>query len=167
MCPIKVQVFRAYLKDYDKVKFIEVMDLVQFGVHIPSSKVVDRLSPIPVNQKSTVEFASKVDEMLMLELKEGRIAGPFLVSPPGLIISPLGAVPKKEKGKIRIIHNLSHPLKNSVNYHIPRHYCEVEYELIDVCCSIVFSLEKGCLMGKGDLCQAFRLLRVALSDLKF
>ncbi|MCP3929088.1 MAG: hypothetical protein GY705_08310, partial [Bacteroidetes bacterium] len=167
VCPINVHRFRAFLSDYEAIKKFEILDIVTNGVHIPSEKTLDPSSPIPTNQKSTSEFADKVDNMLMIELKEGRIAGPFLSPPPGLIISPLGAVPKKEKDKIRIIHNLSHPLKNSVNYHIPRHYCAVEYELIDVCCALVFSLGKGCLMAKGDLCQAFRLLRVCLSDLKF
>ncbi|MCP3929065.1 MAG: hypothetical protein GY705_08195, partial [Bacteroidetes bacterium] len=167
VCPIRVDVFQAFLKGYEPKKLKEVLDIVGNGVHIPSSKVVDVSAPIPVNQKSTVEFSDLVDNMLMLELKENRIAGPFMVPLPGLIVSPLGAVPKKELGKIRIIHNLSHPLKNSVNSHIPRHFCEVEYELIDVCCSLVFSLGSGCLMAKGDLCQAFRLLRVCLSDLKF
>ncbi len=167
VCPINIPVFHSYLRNYDLSKFVEIMDIVQNGVQLHSDKVLDLNVEIPSNQKSTVEFHDLVDEMLMKELKEGRIAGPFLKPPPGLIISPLGAVPKKEKNKIRIIHNLSHPLKNSVNSHIPRHYCAVEYELIDVCCSLVFSLGKGCLMAKGDLCQAFRLLKVSLSDLRF
>ncbi|MCP3933622.1 MAG: hypothetical protein GY705_31530, partial [Bacteroidetes bacterium] len=119
------------------------------------------------NQKSTLEFEPLVDEMNKKELKENRIAGPFLYPPPGLIISPLGAVPKKEAGKIRIIHNLSHPLNNSVNSNTPSEYCTVEYELIDVCNNIVAKIGKGTLMSKGDLCSAFRLLRVCLSDLKF
>ncbi|MCP3932380.1 MAG: hypothetical protein GY705_25190, partial [Bacteroidetes bacterium] len=164
---ILVDNFKAYLKGYNPILLAEVLDIVQNGVNIPSAKVASSTDPIPANQSSTAEFSDKVDEMLMKELKEGRIAGPFMSPPPGLIISPLGAVPKKEKNKIRIIHNLSHPKKDSVNYQIPRHYCAVEYELIDVCCAIVFSLGVGCLMSKGDLCQAFRLLRVSLNDLKF
>ena len=76
-------------------------------------------------------------------------------------------MPKKEKGKIRIIHNLSYPLNDSVNSHIPREYCAVEYELIDTCCEIVYELGYSCLMAKADLCQAFRILRVCLEDLKF
>ncbi|MCP3933190.1 MAG: hypothetical protein GY705_29320 [Bacteroidetes bacterium] len=114
-----------------------------------------------------MEFEPLVDDMIKKELKEQRIAGPFLYPPPGLIISPLGAVPKKEVGKIRIIHNLSHPKHDSVNSNIPYEYCTVEYELIDVCNNLVAKLGKGTLMAKGDLCSAFRLLRVCLSDLKF
>ncbi len=65
-----------------------------------------------------------------LQLQARRIAGPFLVSLPGLIISPLGAVPKKEQGKIRIIHNLSYPLGDSVYSNIDPDLCTVEYDLI-------------------------------------
>ncbi|MCP3932523.1 MAG: hypothetical protein GY705_25915, partial [Bacteroidetes bacterium] len=166
-CPINVHRFKTFLKGYDVFSYNQVVDIVSNGVHIPSLKKVGGNTPIPINQKSTVEFEPLVNQMIMIELKCGRVAGPFLRAPPGLIISPLGAVPKKELGKIRIIHNLSHPLNDSVNSSIPREDCAVDYELIDVCCSIVYSIGKDCEMSKGDLSQAFRLLRVRLSDLKF
>ncbi|MCP3928264.1 MAG: hypothetical protein GY705_04100, partial [Bacteroidetes bacterium] len=102
VCPINVLKFQTFLKGYDIQKFIEVVDIVSTGVHISSEKIADPDCSIPVNQSSTKEFSDLVNDMLMLELKEGRIAGPFLQSPPGLIVSPLGAVPKKEKKKIRI-----------------------------------------------------------------
>ncbi|MCP3927716.1 MAG: hypothetical protein GY705_01280, partial [Bacteroidetes bacterium] len=166
-CPINVYRFKMYLTKYDSELYNDVVDIVQNSVHIPSSKVVDSSCPIPPNQKSTKEYEILVDDMLMKELKANRIAGPFVSSPPGLIISPLGAVPKKEAGKIRIIHNLSYPLNDSVNSNIPREMCAVDYELIDVCISIVASIGKGCNMAKADLTSAFRLLRVSLPDLHF
>ncbi|MCP3929092.1 MAG: hypothetical protein GY705_08330, partial [Bacteroidetes bacterium] len=166
-CPINVKRFKSYLKGYPEHLFNEVVDIVASGVKIPSTKVADIKCAIPINQKSTIEYQPLVDEMLMKELKARRIAGPFQNVPPGLILSPLGAVPKKEIGKIRIIHNLSFPLNDSVNSHIPREDCAVEYELIDVCSSLVFSLGIGTLMAKADLTSAFRLLRVRLEDLRF
>ena len=63
--------------------------------------------------------------MICKEVLAKRVAGPFLTRPPGLIISPLGAVPMKEVGKVRLIHNLSHPYGNSVNSNIPRELCAV------------------------------------------
>ena len=59
-----------------------------------------------------------VQEKLSKELKLNRIAGPFTSKPPGLIVSPLAAVPKKDSDEIRIIHDLSFPLGESVNSHI-------------------------------------------------
>ncbi|MCP3930883.1 MAG: hypothetical protein GY705_17490, partial [Bacteroidetes bacterium] len=165
--PIIVHRFKAYLKGYDKSLYDEVVDIVQNGAHIPSEIDFDESQPIPPNQKSTIEYEPLVNEMILKELAEKRIAGPFLYPPPGLIISPLGAVPKKEAGKIRIIHNLSHPLNNSVNSNIPNEFCSVEYELIDVCTELVAKLGKGTLMSKGDLHSAFRLLKVCLTDLYF
>ncbi len=88
--PVDLVKFQSFLQGYEIGKLNEVFDIVGNGVQIPSDKIVDSFAPVPVNQKSVL-----VDEMLMLELKENSIASPFLVSPPGLIVSPLGAVPKK------------------------------------------------------------------------
>ncbi|MCP3888193.1 MAG: hypothetical protein GY702_04875, partial [Desulfobulbaceae bacterium] len=166
-CPINVIRFQSFLSGYPPSKMFEVIDIVKNGAKIHSSLVFDPDRPVPPNQKSTVQYKTQVDDLLMSELKLNRVAGPFLSSPPGLILSPLGAVPKRDSEKIRIIHNLSYPIFDSVNYNIPSKYCSVEYELIDVCTSLVASIGKGCLMGKADLSQAFRLLRVNLFDLHF
>ncbi|MCP3928924.1 MAG: hypothetical protein GY705_07475, partial [Bacteroidetes bacterium] len=166
-CPINVVRFQSFLSGYPPQKMFEVIDIVKNGAKIHSSLVFDPDRPVPPNQKSTVQYKTQVDDLLMSELKLNRVAGPFLSSPPGLILSPLGAVPKRDSEKIRIIHNLSYPIFDSVNYNIPSKYCSVEYELIDVCTSLVASIGKGCLMGKADLSQAFRLLRVNLFDLHF
>ncbi len=74
---------------------LEVVDIVKKGASVPSLIPYDPATPLPTNQKSTIEHYDLVNEMLMKELKEKRIAGPFLKPPPGLIMSPLGAVPKK------------------------------------------------------------------------
>ena len=57
--------------------------------------------------------------MINQECNLGRIAGPFPLLPiPNLVISPLGLIPKAEHGKFRIIHDLSFPKGNSVNFGI-------------------------------------------------
>ena len=104
--------------------------------------------------------------MICQELLAGRIYGPFLTPPPGLIISPLGAVPKKDTGKVRIIHNLSYPIEDSVDSNIPREFCAVEYELIDVLINLVATIGEWCLMSKGDLFQAFRVIRVSVNHIR-
>ncbi len=163
--PILVHRFLPWLQGYDSQQSAELIDIIQNGVSIPSSKLFDPLAPIPPNQKSTDVYAAQVNDMICLELQSKRIAGPFFSPPPGLIISPLGAVPKKLTDKIRIIHNLSYPYFDSVNSNIPRQYCGVEYELIEVCVELVASIGKGCLMAKSDISMAFRQLKCARDSL--
>ncbi len=105
--PISIHRFLPWLQGYDSDQSAEFIDMIQNGVSIPSSKLFDPLAPIPPNQKSTDVYSAQVNEMICSELQHKRIAGPFFSPPPGLIISPLGAVPKKLTDKIRIIHNLS------------------------------------------------------------
>jgi len=87
--------------------------------------------------------------------------GPLGPIPDNIIMSPLAAVPKKDSDQIRLIHDLSFPLGNSVNSHIPRHLCRVEYELIDHCLQLILNLGQGCLVAKADIQNAFRILPVS------
>ncbi len=64
----------------------------------------------------------------------------MLVTPTPKNLTKPKFLPKKEKVKMRIIHNLSFHLNDSVNSNIPHEYCAVENELNDVCCSIVASI---------------------------
>ncbi len=77
----------------------EVIDIVKNGAKIHSSLVFDLARPVPPNQKSTIQYKKQVDDLLISELQLNRIAGPFLYSPPGLILSPLGTVLKRDKNK--------------------------------------------------------------------
>lgn len=48
-------------------------------------------------------------DKIRLEVELGRVIGSFAESPfYNLRVSPLGVVPKKEPGKFRLIHHLSH-----------------------------------------------------------
>ena len=148
------------MKDY-------LFDNVHNGVHLYSSITIEDQPHIPPNQPSALQHYDIVNKMLNEELAMGRIAGPFQTRPPGLIISPLAAVPKKDPGSYRIIHNLSFPLGNSVNSHTPRELCSVSYETIDDCIDIVTKLGKNCLISKIDVLKSFRIIRVAEYDLRF
>ncbi len=76
--PSSVIRFKSFLSGYDTANFEEVVDCVQNGAQIPSLLISDPNVAIPTNQKSTVEHKTLVDDMLMVELKEKRITGPFL-----------------------------------------------------------------------------------------
>ena len=67
------------------------------------------------NHSSACVHSNFVNTKLNHELAMGRVAGPFdSPTPPDLIISPLGVVPKKTPGEYRLIHDLSFPKDNSV-----------------------------------------------------
>ncbi len=79
----------------------------------------------------------------------------------------MASVPKKDTGVRRVIHDLSFPRGNSVNSHIPRHFCTVSYETIDDCVNIIASLGPGCLIAKGDIKDAFYTCRIQESSYHF
>ncbi|XP_053556935.1 uncharacterized protein LOC128648362 [Bombina bombina] len=111
------------------------------------------------NLKSAAEFPGVLAEKLRKEVKLGRMAGPFKEKPcADLIVSPLGVVPKKEKGKYRMIQHLSYPRGNSVNDAIDKLDSSVQYQSFDSAVRIVKRLGKGALMAKIDVESAFRLL---------
>ena len=84
-----------------------------------------------------------------------------------MIISPLCLVPKKTPGEFRVIHDLSFPKGNSVNSHIAREECAVQYETLDVCIEIIQRIGRGCLISKADLQDAFRIIPIHPDSYRF
>ena len=127
-----------------------------------SGKRVHRMSK---NLVSATKDMDRVMQKLDKEIKLGRIAGPFDSLPiPNLIVSPVGLVPKAQKGKFRMIHHLSHPDGDSINDGIDRDICQVKYANFDDAISIVVRAGKGALLAKADIESAFRLLPIHPSD---
>ncbi|KAM9323990.1 LOW QUALITY PROTEIN: uncharacterized protein PAF06_020242 [Gastrophryne carolinensis] len=77
-----------------------------------------------------------------------------------LVVSPLGVVPKKERGKFRLIHHLSFPRGRSVNDGIDKGLSSVSYTSFDFAPDMVREAGPGALMAKTDIESAFRLLLV-------
>ena len=74
-----------------------------------------------VNLKSAFEHPEVITEYVRKETQVGRICGPFQAPPfEGFRCSPIGAVPKNDPNKFRIIMNLSAPKGNSINDHISK-----------------------------------------------
>ena len=117
------------------------------------------------NLKSALAQPKITQQKINKEVAEGRVAGPFCYPPlPNLRVSPLGLVEKKIGGKVRLIHHLSYPKSESVNDFIDPKLCYVKYASFDEAVAIVQELGQGCLLGKSDLKNAFRLLPVAVKD---
>ncbi|KAM4771039.1 LOW QUALITY PROTEIN: uncharacterized protein WCC33_002845 [Rhinophrynus dorsalis] len=86
------------------------------------------------------------------------MTGPFDSSPiEGLVVSPVGVVPKKEAGKFRLIQHLSYP-EGSVNDALEKEVCSVQYQSFDEALDIVKGVGPGAMLAKVDIESAFRLL---------
>ena len=154
-----------FLKGYNETKrrFLFLGLMFGFKLHYRgpfTSKYSD-------NHKSALARPNEVLEKLQKEHKKGHIEGPFSKPPfEPFIISPIGLVPKKDSGKYRMIHDLSHPKHDgtSVNAHIPREYCAVKYEDFDVVADLIVKNGPGCYIGKIDIESAFRIIPIHPSD---
>ncbi|KAM3936780.1 LOW QUALITY PROTEIN: uncharacterized protein RB166_000609 [Leptodactylus fuscus] len=112
------------------------------------------------NLKSARDRPDVLREKISKEVELGRIVGPFSSPPfPNLRVSPFGVVPKKEAGKFRLIHHLSHPKGSSVNDGT-RSDVSVSYVSFDRAVALLRVAGPGALMAKSDIESAFRLLPV-------
>lgn len=113
------------------------------------------------NGLSVSRLKDVVRKKIDSEILEGRISGPFS-SPPfvNFRLSPLSVVPKKEPNSYRLIHNLSHPKKFSLNDFTDKSQASVHYASFDDALSLLRKFGKGALMAKADIKSAFRLLPI-------
>ena len=111
------------------------------------------------NLKSALEHPGIVDQKVEKELTLSRFAGPFKVPPlEPFQVSPIGVVPKKEPGKFRLIHHLSHPRGASVNDGIPEEHAQVSYQTVDDATHAMKALGQGCYLAKTDIAEAYRIV---------
>jgi len=100
--------------------------------------------------------------MINKELQAGRVAGPFPTPPfKNFVCSPIGIREKREKGKFRLIHDLSFPEGNSVNSHIAQEAASVKYQTLDHVITALQDAGQGAFMAKADIMEAFRLIPIA------
>ena len=158
---------QSWLGGYDPDKCTDLLTSLNYGIIIPSDLRAVLTDNVPFNHTSIDQHSTLVQAWLDKEISKGRVAGPFTDRPRDLHVSPLAAVPKKDPGKIRLIHNLSYPYACSVNSHIPRQFCAVQYELLDLCLDLIATVGPGCLMAKADLADAYRILKVSQYDYRF
>ena len=113
------------------------------------------------NLKSIDEYMEVAKEKVAKEVQLGRVSGPYPHPPwEHLVVSPLGVIPKKDPGRFRLIHHLSHLEGHSVNDGIPPEHCSVQYASVDDAIELVRKDGRGADMAKADIESAFRLLPV-------
>ena len=161
--PINIERFIVYLHGYDSISKHKLIYSLKHGIRIPSKLVVDQDDPVPKNHSSINQHLDFVRSKLQEESSKHRIAGPFQVKPPGLVVSPLSVVDKKQPGSFRLVHDLSfkRPGSGSVNSTTPRDFCSVHYETLDHCIQIISRMGRHSLCAKADIESAFRNLQVS------
>ena len=113
------------------------------------------------NHQSALQAATIVEQKLCHEISLGRVAGPFQEIPfPNFQSSPLGLVPKHHPGKFRLIHDLSFPKGDSINFYTSKQFTTVQYESLE----LVRSCGPHCLIAKANIQEAFRLIPIRPQD---
>jgi hypothetical protein len=143
----------------------EILNAIQYG--IPVDFIGDRTKPVNgVNRMEnlTPEMIDKVTAVIQADVKALKKAGPFEKPPfDYFFVSPIGAVPKKEAGKIRVIHNLSYPFGGeSVNSGI--RVVDMRLESFDKAADAVSRLGRNCLLIKLDVEAAYKQVPVRRED---
>ena len=118
------------------------------------------------NWPSSLEHRDQVTKIIEDDLAAGRLHGPFREPPyEHYIVSPLGAFPKKDSSKVRVIHDLSFPVKGSVNSLIDRDQFSLAYASVDDATRICRDLGPApVFMAKLDLENAFKHIYVSPDD---
>lgn len=161
--PIDANQLAAYLQGYDPTLSKFLVEGFKFGFEIPFQgtrqfRFSENLSSLKGNEFVLWQTINK-------ELELGRVAGPFASIPfPNLQVSPLGLVPKHNPGEFRLIHHLSYPEGLSINAHIPRDLCTVQYQTIDTAIAAIKNIGVGALLAKTDLESAYKQVPVHPSD---
>lgn len=102
-----------------------------------------------------------IENQLQLDLTRGRVSRTEPTPP--FFSSPLGLVPKTDRGWRRI-HHLSHPSDASINDCIPEAFGTLAYQSRANLLNLVRQAGRGATIIKRDLKDAFRLIPVAYKD---
>ena len=151
-------------KLYDSDRSRSLMSQLLGGVRIGRPPADTQI--VSANWPSAIEHRDQVSKIISDDLGAGRLHGPFEAPPfDNFIVSPLGAFKKKGSNKIRLIHDLSFPVKGSVNSLIKKEDFSLAYSSVDDAVRICKSLGPGPVyMAKLDLENAFKHVMVDERD---
>ena len=115
--------------------YVNFLSRVLYGCSIGAIGTLPIFDISVRNLQSAFQLPHVIDTKIRKELALCRIIGPYpIVTPlPNYRISPLGVVPKKVPGELRVIHHLSYPKGASITDAIPREFSTVTYSSIELC----------------------------------
>ena len=149
---------------YEASQAQKVLDMLTDGVKIGRPRATRAI--VSPNWPSARDHGLKVSQVIAMDLKLGRLHGPFS-SPPyqAYIVSPLGAFQKRDSDKIRLIHDLSYPAQGSVNSLIDPAEFSLKYASIDDAVAFCHSFTLSPpFMAKLDLQDAFKFIYISPED---
>jgi hypothetical protein len=155
----------ARLMCYHPDKQFSDMILKYIDEGVPIFYEGPNVSRICKNWNSSIDFKDHVNKTIRADIDLGRKSGPYTYPPVAHFVgSPMGAFEKKRSGKVRIIHDLSWPPGESVNFYISADNSSVHYISIDDAVRHVKSKGRGALMCKVDLKDAYKSIVVRPAD---
>ncbi len=164
--PLCVTAWTKELQSHPDIEFKEYLTQgMRYGFRIgfdPSQP----LRTTRTNMPSARLHPNVVQEYLDHECHEGRVIGPLAISDhPEVHVSRFGVIPKKHQpNKWRLILDLSHPDRDSINDGIDKQLCSMKYASIDDAARIVHALGRGSLMAKIDIAHAYRIVPISPLD---
>ena len=164
--PLHLNNFHKYLASHpDQAWCTKLLQDNEHGLNIGFQG--ERTSMVSDNWKSALDHPEVITEYLANEIAAGYKAGPFTQPPfPDFVRLPMGIVTKKclFPVKYRIIHNLSWPPKDSINYHINPDAFRCFYGSFDNAVALVVKQGVGTLPAKLDLADAFKHILIRSQD---
>ena len=147
----------------EPAQYARIMNGILHGVDIDykGDRSVSRFGAnLPVSE----EDRPKVSAVIAADVAAGKKAGPFAEQPfPIFNVSPVGAVPKKNTGKIRVIHHLSYPYHgDSINAQTGEE--PLTFSSFADAAKAVARLGRGCWLVKLDVEGAYKVIPVRPED---
>ena len=105
-----------------------------------------------------------MDNFVFEILSLGRVHGPIDPIPPNFCSCPLGAFQNVKSGKVRIIHDLSYPLGDSVNSGINPEEYSVSYTSVDYMIDLIGQLPQPIYLASMDIKNAYLSCPVCQED---
>ena len=148
----------------ESAEVVELLEGLTSGVRIGRLPAVGTI--VSPNWPSANELSAQVSEVIRQDLAQGRLYGPFEVSPySDYIVSPLGAFLKRNSTKARVIHDLSYPAVGSVNADIDPDDYSCQYSSIDDAVDLCCRVGPGrTVLAKVDLKDAFKHIPIHPGD---
>ena len=164
--PLLIRQCEEGLQDHPDQEFAQyICTGIQRGFRVGYNYHTHQCRSGPGNMRSVSEHRDVVEKYIGEECTAKRLLGPYDRSHfPHFLVSPFGVISKSERGKWRLILDLSSPEVSSVNDGIDKELCSLSYMSVDDVAARVVCLGRGALMAKFDLKSAYRNIPVHPDD---
>ena len=164
--PLRIESWRAELRQHPDQEFAQFLVRgLERGFRIGFRYVSCRCRSVQRNMLSATQHPEPIEAYLSKEVSAGRIVGPLPSGISGVQISRFGVIPKPhQRGKWRLITDLSSPSNASVNDGIDSALCSLSYATVDDAVRCILRLGRGSLLAKFDFESAYRLVPVHPQD---